>query len=134
MIMTKQDYAEIDAMYAEIFDMAMEGTTISEKQRRNLPDDCFGLIEEHEDGTAKRSYPLIVPDDKKLTHELITKAVQFFHYCKPNQKAELANNIVRAISETGTEIEISEASQILRYVNKDELPTCVTIVPKKGRK
>lgn len=131
--MTELDYMEMDSALESVFDLAMEGHTIDPKVREKLPDECFGIIEE-EDGKKKRSYPLVVPGDKKLTDELVTKAVQFFHYCKPDRRETLARAIVRVIRENDIKIQISEASQILRYVDKSNLPKTVTLIPRKPRK
>ena len=131
--MTDLEYMELDAAFESIFDLAMEGHTIDPKVREKLPDSSFGIIEE-DDGKKKRSYPLVVPGDKQSTEELITKAVQFFHYCKPERREILAKAIVRAIAENGVKSEISEASQILRYVDKRDLPKTVHVVPRKPRK
>lgn len=131
--MTELDYKEIDAVLESVFDVVMEsGHTIDPKVREKLPDSSFGIIEE-ENGKVKRSYPLVVPGDKNLTDELVTKAVQFFHYCKPERRESLAKAIVSAIRENKISIEISEASQILRYVDKSTLPKTVKIVPRKPR-
>ncbi len=132
--MTDLEYMELDAAFESIFDLAMEGHTIDPKVREKLPDSSFGIIEEEDDGKKKRSYPLVVPGDKQLTEDLVTKAVQFFHYCKPERRETLAKAIVRAIAENNVSIEISEASQILRYVDKKNLPKTIHIVPRKPRK
>ena len=128
-------YDELDAAHESILELALEseGHTIDPKVRESLPDSCFGIVEEV-DGKTKRSYPLVVPGNKQATDALISKAVQFFHYAKEDRRKPLAQAIIRAIRENRVSIEISEASQILRYVNKSDLPKTITIVPRKAKK
>ena len=131
--MTDLEHRELEEVFESIFDTACEGHTIDPKVREKLDDSSFGLVEVDENGEKKRSYPLVVPGNKKKTDELITKAVQFFHYCKQDRREKLAKAIVSAIAANNSKIEISEASQILRYVDKSSLPKTVTIVPRKPR-
>ena len=132
--MAAENYAELDNDLADIFDMAMEAHTIDNATREKLPDKCFGVIEENSDGTKHRSYPLVVPGDDAATTELIGKAVQMFHYCKPERREALAKNIMAAIRKYNVPIEMSEASQIFKYVDKSRIPKCVTLVAKKEKK
>ena len=125
---------EISGAYESVLDVALEAHTISKQVRDKLPDSCFGVIEKNEDGTKKRSYPLAVPGDKAKTDELITKAVQFFHYCKPERREALAKNIMKTIRKYGVQISISEGSQIFNHVKKTNLPPTVTLVPRKSKK
>ena len=130
--MTEQDYKELDGAFESIFEIAMEEHTISPEVRKKLPDDCFGIIEE-EDGKVKRAYPLVVPGDKEKTKELISKSVMMFHYCKPERRETLAKNILKAIKTYKVPVEMSAGNQILKYIDRNDLPKCVTIVPRKTR-
>ena len=127
------DENDIDSAFESVFDLAMEGHTIDPKLRERLPDGCFGVIETNEDGTKKRSYPLRVPGDIDKTRECVSKAIQFFHYCKEPRRAQLAKNIFAVIRKDHLAISINEKSQVLRYINKNSLPKTVTIEPGKQR-
>lgn len=125
---------ELAGTYESMFEGVMEAShTISNEVREKLPDDCFGIIEKLDDGKKKRSYPLAVPGDHQKTEELITKAVQFFHYCKPERREALAKNIIKVIRKYNVKISISEGSQIFNYVKDSSLPKTVTLVPRKKR-
>lgn len=121
--------ADINAVYESIFDIAVESSHVIDKETRNrLPDDCFGIIGTDSDGKPKRSYPLRVPGDKQKTSELCSKAIQMFHYCKPEWKKDLAKSIVRVISSEKLSIQINKRNQMFRYVSESDLPKSVTLV------
>lgn len=99
-----------------VFDYALEyGHTIDADVRESLDDEDFGI-------PAERKYPLRVPGNKRLTEELVSKAVQMFHYCKPEWKEELARNIVNIIKKEDLEIKIDRKAKMFRYISIDELP------------
>ena len=121
------DYMEIDAALESVFDTAMEAHTIDPAIRKKLPDNCFAIIETDEKGKTKRSYPLMVPGDKAKTAELCSKAVQMFHYCKPERKPMLAKAILKTIKGNKISLTISSRSQIFKYVSQKDFPKSVTI-------
>lgn len=111
-------YTETDAAYESVFDYACEATTgkiIDTKTRDALPDSAFGIEKE-------RKYPLLVKNDPKLTHELCSKAIQMFHFCKPDWKEELAKKIVKVVTENKVSVKINKKSQIFKYVDIDKVP------------
>lgn len=85
------------------------GHILTKEKRDSLPDSAFGI-------PGKRKYPLVVKGDKKTTEELISRAVQMFHFCNPAWKEELAKNIVKAIQENDVAITIHPKSQINKFV------------------
>lgn len=87
-----------------------KGHIIEKSVRDSLPDSAFGI-------PSARKYPLIVKGDKKVTAELIARAIQFFHFAKPDWKEELAKNIIKAIDESGVQVKIHPKSQIHKYVD-----------------
>ena len=121
-----EEYELIDEAFESIFIEALEGHTIDPKEREKLSDDCFAIVTTDENGDKKRSYPLRVPGDKKKTAELISKAIAMFHYCKGHQKKQLAEAILRAIEQEQVKVTISRRNQILRYVDEEDFPNCVT--------
>lgn len=107
---------DVSDIYGSVFDYAFEsGHTIDDDLRESLDDSDFGI-------PSQRKYPLRVPGNKKLTEELVGKAIQMFHYCKPEWKAELANNIVNMIKAEDLDIKIDKNSKIFRYVSTSDLP------------
>jgi rRNA maturation protein Rpf1 len=106
-----------DLEFHGVFEVAMEGTTISTERREKLPDSAFGIVYTNEDGKKIRKYPLIVAKDKEATKELQRKAIAFFHYCRPDWKKDLAKKIVSAIKSTKSGVKISPKSQIAKYVD-----------------
>lgn len=85
-----------------------KGHVIDKKTRDSLPDSAFGV-------PGHRKYPLIVKGDNEATHELISRAVQMFHYCNPEWKTELAGNIIKAIKKTHVAVTIHPRSMICKY-------------------
>ena len=119
------DYHEIDLVMEAILIDALESEhTLDPKIRKTLPDDCFAVV----DGD-KKIYPIKVPGDTEKTKELIQKAVQMFHYCKPQYKKQLANALLKAIIENKVKMSISERNQFLKYIDPNKLPKSVVITP-----
>ncbi len=108
---------EADSIYGSVFDYALEATKriIDQSTRDSLDDSDFGIPKE-------RKYPLRVPGNKKLSEELVGKAVEMFHFCNPNWKEELAKNIVKMIKSEQLSVKISRKSQIFKHVNISEVP------------
>lgn len=133
--MTEFEYQEMDSALESVFDVAMEATshTIDPKVREKLPDYCFGVIEEFPSGEKKRIYPLRVPKDPQKTKELTTKAIQMFHYCKPDRRKQLAESIVKVIKQENMTISIARTNQMFKYVSITSLPKSVTITEPKAR-
>ena len=125
-----EDEREADEAFESVLDYAMEsifaaaveaaeardakstktpkGHIIAPKVRDALPDNAFGI-------PSARKYPLIVKNDPAVSKELITKAIQMFHYCKPEWKKELAGNIIKAIRVMKLDIKINSKSMICKY-------------------
>ena len=129
--MTQQDYIEINSAMESLFDAAMEaakGHVIDPKVRDALPDKAFGIVFTDENGKTQRKYPLVVKNDPAATKELISKAVQFFHFCNPEWKAQLAKAIATAIRTEKVKITINKKSQIFKYVTEKDFGPTASIV------
>lgn len=109
----------LDAILNNTYTIATEATTggtkpkghiIDKKTRDSLPDSAFGI-------PNKRKYPLVVKGNKEVTHELVSRAIQFFHYCNPDWKPELAKNIIKVIEQEKIPVTIHPKSQIGKYVD-----------------
>ena len=124
------DY-EIDVAFESVFELAMEAHTIDPAVREKLPDNCFAIVGDY-DGKFIRAYPLKVPGDKAKTTELCSKAIQMFHYCKAERKADLAKAILKTVKSEKVTLTISNRNQIFRYVNQSEFPKTVTIKDAKA--
>ena len=124
---------ELEAAVESIFDVAMEAVehTIPNEVRKKLPDDCFGIISEDENGKKKRSYPLRVPGDKQKTQELCSKAIQMFHYCKAYNKPILAKNIASTIKKEKIQVNISKRNQIFKFVSINDFGPTANIIDTK---
>jgi hypothetical protein len=111
---------EIELALESVFDVAMETASkkqiISAKTRDNLPDSAFGVIYTTEEGKNKRLYPLIV-EDKEQTRQLINRAIEYFSYCNPIYKPQLANNILKAIKQTGIKVKVHPRNTLRKYVD-----------------
>jgi len=110
--------SELDIAYEGLYEYAMEGPgghVIPDDVRESLDDDDFGI-------PSKRKYPLRVPGNKKLTDELVQKAVQMFHYALPEYREELAKNIVAMIKRENLSIKIDAKNRMFKYVSFDSLP------------
>lgn len=123
--------SEIDMVmeaYGSVMDAVCEGNHVIDKnEREGLDDKDFGLIVE-EDGRKNRKYPLRMPGDKNRTKELLTKAIQFFHFCKGPYREQLAKNICRVMNEENVVIKIAKNSPLRRYVKDSEWPDGCMVV------
>ena len=129
--MTPQDYIEIEEAMESVLDVAMEVTRthiVDPKVRDSIPDNAFGIVYKDSEGKTQRKYPLIIKNDPETTKELISKSIQFFHFCKPEWKPQLAKAIVRAINSEKIIMTINRKSQIFKYINEKDLPMTVTLV------
>lgn len=96
-------------------DVALE-VKLTKSERDKLPDDAFGL-------PKQRKYPLILtkPEDRteddKDGGSHIRNAIAFFHFCKEEDRKELAENIMKAIKKYNLDIKISEKNIIRKYVD-----------------
>lgn len=134
---------EMDSVLESALDVAMEadGHVIDSKTRDALPDNAFGVVytsetEKDKDGNPKRyrKYPLVVKNDKEATKKLISKALTFFNYCKPEYKKELAKKIVAVIQSEKIEVTVSRNNAFLKYVNETQLPKYIKVVEVKKSK
>jgi hypothetical protein len=74
------------------------------KERKELPDEIFGL-------PSERKYPL-------TDEEHVRKAIQFFKYCPPSKRNELAKNINRRAKELGMKLKLSKDGVFYKYADK----------------
>lgn len=134
---------EMDSVLESALDVAMEadGHVIDPKTRDSLPDNAFGVVytsetEKDKDGNPKRyrKYPLVVKNDKEATKQLVSKALTFFNYCKPEYKKELAKKIVAVIQSEKIEVTVSRNNAFLKYVNETQLPKYIKVVDVKKSK
>lgn len=77
---------------------------LTSAQLKALPDEMFGL-------PKTRQYP--IPDE---VH--VTKAIQFFSYCKDENKSELAKNINRRAKELHMKIKVQPSSAFYKYADR----------------
>lgn len=137
-----RDFYEDDLQYAmeSVFEEAMEASSrkhvITPQVRDKLPDSAFGIIYTDEKGVKQRKYPLFVKNDPEATQELVAKAIQYFYYCKPEWKAQLAKNIAKMIKTKKIVVNINRKSLIFKYVNTAAFGPTINIVdtPKKDKK
>lgn len=122
-----QDEQEIDIILESVLETAMEATAkkriINESTRKSLPDEAFGVIYTTKDGEKLRKYPLIVKNDYEATKELIARAIEYFHFCKPEWKKQLADNIIKAMIDNDIRIQIHPKNQINKFTT---IPTKFT--------
>ena len=78
---------------------------LTAEQLKALPDDQFGLPE-------TRQYPM--PDE---VH--VTKAIQFFRYCKEDKRSTLAKNINRRAKALGMKVKVQPSSPFYKYCSRD---------------
>ena len=112
-----------------------EGHVIDPKTRDSLPDNAFGVVytsetEKDKDGNPKRyrKYPLVVKNDKVKTKQLVSKALTFFNYCKPEYKKDLAKKIVSVCKSQNLVVTVSRNNAFLKYVNETQLPKNIKVV------
>lgn len=120
-------YNDDDLIMNEVFDYAMESATrtkiLNTKTRDSLPDDAFGIVARTDEGERIRKYPLVVKGDPSATEELVQKALDYFHYCRPDWKPQLARKLVQVINEEKKiHVSISAKHAIFKYVDRSELP------------
>lgn len=134
---------EMDSVLESALDVVMEadGHVIDSKTRDALPDNAFGVVytsetEKDKDGNPKRyrKYPLVVKSDKEATKQLVSKALTFFNYCKPEYKKDLAKKIVAVIQSEKIEVTVSRNNAFLKYVNETQLPKYIKVVDVKKSK
>lgn len=134
---------EMDSVLESALDVVMEAKShvIDPKTRDALPDNAFGVVytsetEKDKDGNPKRyrKYPLVVKNDKEATKKLVSKALTFFNYCKPEYKQELAKKIVAVIQSEKIEVTVSRNNAFLKYVNETQLPKYIKVVDVKKSK
>lgn len=134
---------EMDSVLESALDVVMEadGHVIDSKTRDALPDNAFGVVytsetEKDKDGNPKRyrKYPLVVKNDKEATKQLVSKALTFFNYCKPEYKKDLAKKIVAVIQSEKIEVTVSRNNAFLKYVNETQLPKYIKVVDVKKSK
>lgn len=134
---------EMDSVLESMLEGVLEadGHVIDPKTRDSLPDSAFGIVytsetEKDKDGNPKRyrKYPLVVKNDKDATKKLISKALTFFNYCKPEYKKGLAQKIVAVIKSEKIEVTVSRNNSFLKYVNESQLPQYIKVVDIKKKK
>ena len=86
---------------------------LTSSQLKALPDEYFGL-------PKTRQYPM--PDE-----EHVIKAIQFFRYCKPENKDELAKNINRRAKELKMHIKVQPSSAFYKYIFTKQLRILVLL-------
>ena len=135
--------AEMDSVLESTLTLALEAKdhVIDPKTRDSLPDSAFGIVytsetEKDKDGKPKRyrKYPLVVKNDKAATKKLISKALTFFNYCKPEYKKQLALKIVSVCKKEGIEVTVSRNNAFLKYVNETRLPKNIRVVEVNRKK
>ena len=137
--------AEMDSVLECALDVVVESTgeqkhVIDSKTRDALPDSAFGVVytsetEKDKDGNPKRyrKYPLVVKGDKEANKRLVSKALTFFNYCKPEYKKDLAKKIVAVVKSEKIEITVSRNNAFLKYVNETQLPKYIKVVDVKKK-
>lgn len=78
---------------------------LTSAQRKNLPDDQFGLPEE-------KAFPM--PDEAH-----VRSAIAYFHTCPPDKRKELAANINRIAKSYNMKIKLKKHSAFAPYADKD---------------
>ena len=134
---------EMDSVLESMLEGVLEadGHVIDPKTRDSLPDSAFGVVytsetEKDKDGNPKRyrKYPLVVKNDKDATKKLVSKALTFFNYCKPEYKKGLAQKIVAVIKSEKIEVTVSRNNSFLKYVSESQLPQYIKVVDVNKKK
>lgn len=134
---------EMDSVLESMLEGVLEadGHVIDPKTRDSLPDSAFGVVytsetEKDKNGNPKRyrKYPLVVKNDKDATKKLISKALTFFNYCKPEYKKGLAQKIVAVIKSEKIEVTVSRNNAFLKYVPESRLPEYIKVADVKKKK
>lgn len=127
---------EMDSVLESVLSGVMESekSILDAKTRDCLPDKAFGIVytsktEKDKYGKPKRyrKYPLVVKSDKELTKRLVSKALTFFNYCKPEYKQELANKIVTVCRTEKIEVTVSSNNSFLKFVPETKLPEYIKV-------
>ena len=84
--------------------MILAEKTLTAKDRKNLDEEMFGL-------PSDRKYPL---NDE--SH--VRKAIQYFKFCKPTKRTELAKNINRRIRELNMKTSVSKDNPFSKFADK----------------
>lgn len=139
--MMRQNYFDFDDDMDSVLEsmlegvMEAEGHVIDPKTRDSLPDSAFGIVytsetEKDKDGNPKRyrKYPLVVKNDKEATKQLVSKALTFFNYCKPEYKKDLAKKITSVCKSEDIQVTVSRNNAFLKYVNETQLPKNIKVV------
>lgn len=133
---------EMDSVLESMLEGVLEsdGHVIDPKTRDSLPDNAFGVVytsetEKDKNGNPKRyrKYPLVVKNDKETTKRLVSKALTFFNYCKPEYKKGLAQKIVAVIKSEKIEVTVSRNNAFLKYVPESRLPEYIKVVDTKKK-
>lgn len=134
---------EMDSVLESVLSGVMESkdSVLDPKTRDSLPDNAFGVVytsktEKDKDGNPKRyrKYPLVVKSDKASTKKLISKALTFFNYCKPEYKKELAKKIVAVCKSEKINVTVSNNNSFLKYVPETQLPEYIKVVKVNRKK
>ena len=134
---------EMDSVLESMLEGVLEadGHVIDPKTRDFLPDSAFGVVytsetEKDKNGNPKRyrKYPLVVKNDKDATKKLVSKALTFFNYCKPEYKKGLAQKIVAVIKSEKIEVTVSRNNAFLKYFSESQLPQYIKVVDVKKKK
>ena len=142
-----ENYFDFDNEMDSVLESMLEGVfesadhVIDPKTRDSLPDNAFGIVytsetEKDKDGKPKRyrKYPLVVKNDKDATKRLVSKALTYFNYCKPEYKKELARKIVKVITSEKIEVTVSRSNSFLKFVNETQMPKYIKVVEVKKKK
>ena len=145
--MDAKNYFDFDNEMDSVLESMLEGVleadshVIDPKTRDSLPDSAFGVVytsetEKDKNGNPKRyrKYPLVVKNDKDTTKKLVSKALTFFNYCKPEYKKGLAQKIVAVIKSEKIEVTVSRNNAFLKYVSESQLPQYIKVVDVKKKK
>lgn len=134
---------EIDSVLESVLSGVMEAkdSILDPKTRDSLPDSAFGVVytsetEKDKYGNPKRyrKYPLVVKSDKAATKKLVSKALTFFNYCKPEHKQALAKKIVAVCKSEKIQVTVSSNNSFLRYVPETRLPEYIKVVKVNKKK
>ena len=87
---------------------------LTSQQRKNLPDDQFGLPED-------KAYPM--PDEAH-----VRSAITYFNKCPQGKKKELAGNINRIAKSYGMKVKLSTDSPFKHYADKEILSESAELV------
>ena len=134
---------EMDSVLESMLEGVLEadGHVIDPKNRDSSTDSAFGVVytsetEKDKNGNPKRyrKYPLVVKNDKDTTKKLVSKALTFFNYCKPEYKKDLAKKIVSVCKSENLEVTVSRNNAFLKYVSESQLPQYIKVVDVKKKK